>query len=51
MSEIIPAATADRKRRLRHYAVIWQDGKPVAICTGQPSRAPVRTTIKTKIEA
>jgi hypothetical protein len=41
MSEIIPAATADRKHRLGHYAVIWQDGKPVAIGEDAPDNLVV----------
>ncbi|MGB3295870.1 MAG: hypothetical protein WBB01_23040 [Phormidesmis sp.] len=27
----------DKKRRLGHYAVIWQDGKPVAIGEDAPA--------------
>ena len=26
----------DKKRRLGHYAVVWQDGKPVAIGEDAP---------------
>jgi hypothetical protein len=26
----------DRKRRLGHYAVVWQDGRPVAIGEDRP---------------
>ena len=29
----------ERKRRLGHYAVIWQDGKPVRIGEDAPSQA------------
>jgi hypothetical protein len=29
-------ATLDRKRRLGHYAVVWQDGRPVAIGEDRP---------------
>jgi hypothetical protein len=32
----VAAETLDRKRRLGHYAVIWQDGKPVAIGEDAP---------------
>ncbi|MEO1133944.1 MAG: hypothetical protein AAFX40_14735 [Cyanobacteria bacterium J06639_1] len=28
--------TLERKRRLGHYAVIWQDGRPVAIGDDAP---------------
>lgn len=31
------ADTLERKRRLGHYAVIWRDGKPVAIGENAPS--------------
>ncbi len=31
------ADTLERKRRLGHYAVIWRDGKPVAIGDDAPS--------------
>lgn len=27
----VAAETLDRKGRLGHYAVVWQDGRPVAI--------------------
>ncbi len=30
----------ERKRRLGHYAVIWQDGKPVRIGEDTPAQAP-----------
>lgn len=33
----VAADTLERKRRLGHYAVIWQDGKPVAIGEDAPS--------------
>ncbi len=33
----VAAETLDRKRRLGHYAVIWQDGKPVAIGEDAPA--------------
>jgi hypothetical protein len=33
----VAADTLDRKRRLGHYAVIWRDGKPVAIGEDAPS--------------
>jgi hypothetical protein len=29
-------STLDRKRRLGHYAVVWQDGRPVAIGEDRP---------------
>ncbi|MCE8019251.1 hypothetical protein HOP51_03830 [Halomonas sp. MCCC 1A11036] len=32
------AETLERKRRLGHYAVIWQDGKPVLIGDDAPER-------------
>lgn len=32
----VAADTLERKRRLGHYAVIWQDGKPVAIGEDAP---------------
>ncbi len=32
----VAAETLDRKRRLGHYAVIWQDGRPVAIGEDAP---------------
>lgn len=28
--------TLERKRRLGHYAVVWQDGRPVAIGEDAP---------------
>ncbi len=31
------AQELDKKRRLGHYAVIWQDGKPVAIGEDAPA--------------
>lgn len=30
------AETLERKRRLGHYAVVWRDGKPVAIGEDAP---------------
>ncbi|PZO58534.1 MAG: hypothetical protein DCF15_05360 [Phormidesmis priestleyi] len=30
------AKTLERKRRLGHYAVVWRDGKPVAIGEDAP---------------
>jgi hypothetical protein len=32
----VAADTLERKRRLGHYAVIWQDGEPVAIGEDAP---------------
>lgn len=32
----VAADTLERKRRLGHYAVVWQDGKPVAIGEDAP---------------
>jgi hypothetical protein len=32
----VAAETLERKRRLGHYAVVWQDGKPVAIGEDAP---------------
>ena len=29
--------TLERKRRLGHYAIIWRDGKPIAIGEDAPS--------------
>jgi hypothetical protein len=29
-------STLERKRRLGHYAVVWQDGRPVAIGEDRP---------------
>ena len=29
-------STLERKRRLGHYAVVWQDGRPVAIGDDRP---------------
>ena len=37
----VAAETLDRKRRLGHYAVIWQDGKPVAIGEDAPDNLVV----------
>ena len=37
----VAAETLDRKRRLGHYAVIWQDGKPVAIGEDAPGSLAV----------
>jgi hypothetical protein len=34
----VAAETLDRKRRLGHYAVVWQDGRPVAIGEDAPDR-------------
>ncbi len=38
--------TLERKRRLGHYAVIWQDGKPVRIGDDAPDQPgePVKET-------
>jgi hypothetical protein len=33
----VAAETLDRKRRLGHYAVVWQDGRPVAIGEDAPA--------------
>lgn len=33
----LAAKTLERKRRLGHYAVIWQDGKPVLTGEDAPS--------------
>ncbi len=30
--------TLERKRRLGHYAVIWQDGKPVLVGEDAPTQ-------------
>jgi hypothetical protein len=37
----VAAETLDRKRRLGHYAVIWQDGQPVAIGEDAPDTLAV----------
>ena len=34
----VAADTLERKRRLGHYVVIWQDGKPVAIGEDAPDK-------------
>jgi hypothetical protein len=34
----VAADTLERKRRLGHYAVVWQDGRPVAIGEDAPDR-------------
>jgi hypothetical protein len=33
----VAADTLERKRRLGHYAVVWQDGRPVAIGEDAPA--------------
>ncbi len=33
------ANTLERKRRLGHYAVVWQDGKPVRIGEDAPNQS------------
>lgn len=33
-------STLERKRRLGHYAVVWQDGRPVAIGEDRPESPP-----------
>jgi hypothetical protein len=33
----VAADTLERKRRLGHYAVIWRDGRPMAIGEDAPS--------------
>lgn len=35
----VAADTLERKRRLGHYAVVWQDGKPVAIGEDAPDNS------------
>ena len=35
--QLLAAKTLERKRRLGHYAVIWQDGKPVLTGEDAPS--------------
>ena len=35
----VATETLERKRRLGHYAVIWQDGKPVAVGEDAPERS------------
>lgn len=32
----VASDTLERKRRLGHYAVVWRDGKPVAIGKDAP---------------
>ena len=33
----VASDTLERKRRLGHYAVVWRDGKPVAIGEDAPN--------------
>jgi hypothetical protein len=40
----VAAETLERKRRLGHYAVIWRDGKPVAIGEDAPDDLSVPTS-------
>lgn len=43
----VAADTLERKRRLGHYAVVWRDGRPVAIGEDAPDElreAPERST-------
>jgi hypothetical protein len=40
----VAAETLERKRRLGHYAVIWRDGKPVAIGEDAPTDLSVPTS-------
>jgi hypothetical protein len=35
----VATATLDRKRRLGHYAAIWQDGQPIAIGEDAPTNS------------
>lgn len=37
----VAADTLERKRRLGHYAIIWRDGKPVAIGEDAPDHLAV----------
>lgn len=37
----VAADTLERKRRLGHYAIIWRDGKPVAIGEDAPAHLAV----------
>lgn len=37
----VAADTLERKRRLGHYAVIWRDGKPIAIGEDAPDHLTV----------
>ena len=37
----VAADTLERKRRLGHYAVIWRDGKPVAIGQDAPAHLKI----------
>jgi ABC-type uncharacterized transport system substrate-binding protein len=37
----VAATTLDRQRRLGHYAVIWRDGKAIAIDEDAPSHLQV----------
>jgi hypothetical protein len=51
----VAAETLDRKRRLGHYAVIWQDGKSVAIGEDAPADPAIpaseRFTLKLKYDS
>lgn len=40
-------STLERKRRLGHYAVVWQDGRPVAIGEDQPRDEVAPATVAT----
>jgi len=40
----VAADTLERKRRLGHYAIIWRDGKPVAIGEDAPDHLAVPTS-------
>jgi hypothetical protein len=37
--QAVAAETLERKRRLGHYAVIWQDGRPVAVGEDAPKES------------
>lgn len=37
----VAADTLERKRRLGHYAVIWRDGKPVALGEDAPDNLSI----------
>lgn len=38
----VAAETLERKRRLGHYAIIWQDGKPIAVGEDAPEHLKVQ---------
>lgn len=39
----VATKTLEKKRRLGHYAVIWRDGKPVAVGEDAPKTSELNT--------